>query len=76
VLLPSELVVSPLQTGALQARLMSSESAVMSLQHQVQQKEADLLALRQEVSVVSKLRDATLSCSHVTSHHSNAIVLL
>jgi hypothetical protein len=31
---------------------MSSESTVMSLQHQVQQKEADLVALKQEVSMV------------------------
>lgn len=42
-----------IQTSALQARLMSSESAVMSLQHQVQQKEADLAAMKQEVSTVS-----------------------
>jgi hypothetical protein len=31
---------------------MDSESTVMSLQHQIQQKEADLVALKQEVSMV------------------------
>jgi hypothetical protein len=41
------------QIGALEARLVSSESTVMSLQHHIQQKEADLVALRQEVSMVS-----------------------
>jgi hypothetical protein len=40
------------QISALEARLVSYESDVMNLQQQVEEKEASLVTLKQEVSIV------------------------